>query len=121
MAQVMISFLARLEGKQPPSTELLAHKMMQPLDLTSLPSTHALLVELSKFGGILALCWCAEHRPIYPHMDKVYDKDLYWFVTAQLFLVALVTTRKVPRNGQDILGREQTEEWKGWMQFSFLM
>jgi len=46
---------------------------------------------------------------------------LFRFVTAQLFLVAFVTIRKVPKNGSDILGREQTEEWKGWMQFSFLM
>ena len=42
-------------------------------------------------------------------------------MTAQLFLVAFVTLRKVPKNGSEILGREQTEEWKGWMQFSFLM
>ena len=46
---------------------------------------------------------------------------MYWLVTAQLFIVAAVTWRKVPHGGSDILNREQTEEWKGWMQFSFLM
>ena len=56
-----------------------------------------------------------------PAPPQIYDRDLYWAVTAQLFLVAFVTLRKVPKNGSEILGREQTEEWKGWMQFSFLM
>lgn len=108
-------------GKPAPCTDLLLAKHALPLDLTSLASIHALLRECARFGGILALAWCAEHRPPYPHLSKVYDKDTYWAATALLAVVAFLTIKKVPKNGTEILGREQTEEWKGWMQFSFLM
>mmetsp|Transcript_54638 Transcript_54638/g.70250 ORF Transcript_54638/g.70250 Transcript_54638/m.70250 type:complete len:694 (+) Transcript_54638:39-2120(+) len=121
VAHVMFCAAAAFDGKPSPCTDLLSAKHSIPIDISSLPSVHALLRELSRFGFVLSLCWVAEHHPPYPHLSKIYDRDLYWAVTAQLFLVAIFTLRTVPKNGTEILGREQTEEWKGWMQFSFLM
>jgi len=49
-----------------------------------------------------------------PKTDKQYSRDMYTFLFALLVLVALVfTVRKTP---QKLLNRDQTEEWKGWMQ-----
>jgi len=121
VCHVLLLIAAKIEGKAAPCSELLASKHALPLDVYSLPSMHALVRESARFGGILALCWCAEHHPPYPHLTKIYDRDLYWAVTAQLFIVAFLTIKRVPKNASEILGREQTEEWKGWMQFSFLM
>jgi hypothetical protein len=121
VAHVMISAAAYFEGKPSPCTDLINAKHSMAFDISSLSSIHALLREMSRFGGVLGVCWLAEHHPPYPHLTKVYDRDLYWAVTALLFLVSVYTLKPVPKNGTEILGREQTEEWKGWMQFSFLM
>ena len=121
VAHLFLTISAILEWKPVPCAELVKAKHSQPLDVSSLPSVHALLREMTRLGSMLGLCWLAEHSPPYPHLEKHYDRDLYWMVTAQLFLVAMATWRKVSHGGSDILNREQTEEWKGWMQFSFLM
>jgi len=78
VCHVALTCAAKLEGKAPPCTDLLASKHALALDPTSLPSIHALLRESSRFGALLMLCWVAEHRPPYPHLDKIYDRDLYW-------------------------------------------
>ena len=42
------------------------------------------------------------------------------FLCLLLFAVAIsFTTRKLPKEGK-LLNREQTEEWKGWMQVMFV-
>merc|ERR1719387_3099952 len=43
---------------------------------------------------------------------------MYWGTFALLMIVSLFTLRKSSQN--DFLHRDQTEEWKGWMQFLFL-
>ena len=47
------------------------------------------------------------------------NKDLFWSYVFVMVLVALVTIRPVKKPG--ILNREQTDEWKGWMQIIFLL
>lgn len=45
--------------------------------------------------------------------------DMFWCVALMLLVSSLLNVRK--SKGGDVLNREQTEEWKGWMQFMFLM
>jgi hypothetical protein len=47
------------------------------------------------------------------------NKDLFWSCVFIMILVALLTARPVKKPG--ILNREQTDEWKGWMQIMFLL
>ncbi len=45
--------------------------------------------------------------------------DMFWSV-ALILLVSSALNVHTSKGG-DVLNREQTEEWKGWMQFMFLM
>lgn len=44
--------------------------------------------------------------------------DMFWSAALVLLVLSLLNVRK--SKGGDVLNREQTEEWKGWMQFMFL-
>lgn len=50
---------------------------------------------------------------------QAHDMDMFWCVALMLLVSSALNVRK--SKGGDVLNREQTEEWKGWMQFMFLM
>ena len=109
-------------------------------------SMDSLYASLSHFGLIILLCYVCEFHPPHYHAEKVYDRDAFFFLTLLLILCASLT---IERNGpaqakagsgdrsktkegramekavtppdSTILNRAQTEEWKGWMQFMFLL
>jgi hypothetical protein len=121
-----------------------ANPRSSPLDIKSLNSLYALLYHLSVFGLILFYAYICEHHPPYAHADKNYDSDMFFFCTFLLFVVSAFTWRKhvnhdekaqnnivslddgakpivEPNDKTEVLNRDQTEEWKGWMQFMFLL
>jgi len=123
-----------------------ANPRSAPLDLTSLPSVYALFYHSSVLGLILLYAYLCEYHPPYPHGTKSYDRDDFFFLTALLILASIFTlTKNDPKQQQpdhdhdeqsrkdgvqavkpanektEILNRDQTEEWKGWMQFMFLL
>ena len=54
-----------------------------------------------------------------PKTKKQYSRDMFVFLSALLVIVAVVyTVRKTP---EKLINRDQTEEWKGWMQVSVIM
>lgn len=63
-------------------------------------------------------------EPSYPRNDN-HNMTLFWIGHAILLVATIATwTRVPPRNGSSrvtLLSRPQTEEWKGWMQFAFIM
>ncbi|CAM9997888.1 unnamed protein product, partial [Phaeothamnion confervicola] len=110
---------APAESSELASTPKNAHKQLsQPLVL-SLASITELSKEFCKLGALLVLAWLCEHRPLFDHQKKTHDMDMYWFMAFALAVISFANIRK--SKGGDILNREQTEEWKGWMQFAFLM
>jgi len=125
-------------------------KSKQPLDTTSLPSIYNLLHHCTVFGLILLYSYICENHPPYPHDEKTYDRDEFFFWTILVVVIAgghslkknvdirnnatrqtsrsaikqgMQNNRNRDENSPDnaILNRYQTEEWKGWMQFIFLL
>lgn len=62
--------------------------------------------------------WLCDFQHIWPKTDKQYSRDMFIFIFFLLVFVALVLTIK--QTPDAILNRNQTEEWKGWMQVRFL-
>mmetsp|Transcript_4981 Transcript_4981/g.9501 ORF Transcript_4981/g.9501 Transcript_4981/m.9501 type:complete len:661 (-) Transcript_4981:124-2106(-) len=83
-------------------------------------SISLLMKSLGEFGGILLYSWFCENRPIFEHATKSYSRDIFWFITL-IYMGFAFTTMKANPKDTSLLNREQTEEWKGWMQFLFLM
>ena len=108
------------------------------------PSLALLFRSLAHFGLVLGLCYLCEFHPPNFHGEKLYDRDAFFFLTFLLIFAAALTVkengpdpnysppktvaltpagkeveeRSRPRPPPDstVLNRDQTEEWKGWMQ-----
>lgn len=72
-----------------------------------------------KLSFIMILTYICENHWIFDHSAKEYSRDLFTFVVLIFFLIAIYTIH--PNKDLSLLGRAQTEEWKGWMQFIFLL
>lgn len=123
-----------------------ASKHSEPLSMT-FPSLYAFFKDMAFLGLILLLAFMCEKYPMHAQGGKTWDRDMYWFLCLLLLLWSIGTMKKVREirwcrwlpyesdhqwtfvclaltlqgKSTDILNRDQTEEWKGWMQFMFLM
>ena len=76
--------------------------------------------------AVVGLAWFGESampagdRPA----GRIWDTentDLWISAMLSLMLVGVLTMRKLPLKNVRVLSREQTDEWKGWMQVAFVM
>jgi len=79
----------------------------------------ALTTETFRTGIIMAITYICENHWPFDHAGKAYSRDLFSFVVILFFAYAFYTIK--PVHDLTLLSREQTEEWKGWMQFIFLL
>lgn len=93
-------------------------ELSKPFEFT-LDGFTNLTTELFLTGLIMGLTYVCENHWIFDHSGKEYSRDLFAFVIIVFFLYAFYTIK--PNHDLALLGREQTEEWKGWMQFIFLL
>jgi hypothetical protein len=59
----------------------------------------------------------------YPRNDN-HSYPMFWFMNGVFLLVAIFTMKHEPNTrvgSVQLLSRSQTEEWKGWMQWAFIM
>jgi hypothetical protein len=79
-----------------------------------------------KVAGVLFVAWFGDRwEPSYPRNDN-HNMALFWFFHFVLAIASVATWKHIPARDPSstritLLSRPQTEEWKGWMQFSFIM
>jgi hypothetical protein len=64
------------------------------LDINSFTSIYTLLHHLTIFGLILLYAFICENHPPFPHSNKSYDRDQFFFVTILVLVASLFTWRK---------------------------
>lgn len=75
---------------------------------------------MAEFGSWIVWYYLCDRTHFFSEAEKNYSRDLFLFLFAVLTAVAFGTslqTIKAPL----LLNRQQTEEWKGWMQVLFLL
>lgn len=83
-----------------------------------LPSFDMFLKNVAIFGIVLIFFYLCDYRKVFPLLKRVYSRDEFLFLVFLLFLIACAFTIKP--TSDKILNRDQTEEWKGWMQVMFV-
>lgn len=74
---------------------------------------------VSVLGAIMSLWWLCDGQQIVPLHNKEYNRDFFVYLLISILLWASSTITSPRRS--DLINREQTEEWKGWMQIVFLL
>lgn len=71
------------------------------------------------FGFIMLLFYLCDGAQVLNIQQKSYDRDFFIFLMVIVLIFSCGT--KADSKRPAILSREQTEEWKGWMQLAFLL
>lgn len=85
------------------------------LDFEAIRANHATLKAMAEFGTLMVWYFVCDRTPLIGEGEKEYNRDLFAFLFLILTIVAFgssLQTLKTPV----LLNRQQTEEWKGWMQ-----
>ncbi|XP_068754362.1 uncharacterized protein [Montipora capricornis] len=94
------------------------HEQKPQISPSHRPSFDSFLSSIATFGSIMFFFYLCDDKHYFPVAERIYSRDLFWFLVLLLFSVAAGFTRKLTTD--KILNREQTEEWKGWMQVMFV-
>ena len=89
-------------------------------DKNALLASRGTLRAWAEFGLVLALFYFADRTGAIPDSEKSYDRDLFLALFAALAAYGWRTSLHKSKTHAP-LNREQTEEWKGWMQVLFLL
>ncbi|ORC85569.1 putative CAS1 domain-containing protein 1-like isoform X2 [Trypanosoma theileri] len=114
--------------------DTLFRRMLGSSDLCPNMESRAILRSGAEFSGYLLLFFICDRTTLFPRMEKWYSADSFWFLWIALVAISFCTFTKAKTpsslvvNGQHTpenfhvppLARNQTEEWKGWMQVLFL-
>lgn len=90
-----------------------------PAWLPSESATHALLV----FGLAVVYCFYADRTQVFNKSHKHYSTFTFSALSLAVLALGYFTTTKSSTTATDqpFLFRDQTDEWKGWMQFAILI
>lgn len=82
------------------------------------PTLEKFMGKMIIFGCILFYIWLCDYLHIWPKIEKQYSRDMFIFLFFTLVFVAVVFSIRTTKD--KLLNRDQTEEWKGWMQVQFV-
>jgi N-acetylneuraminate 9-O-acetyltransferase len=78
----------------------------------------------AQMAGVLLVAYIGNiWEPSY-HRNENHNMTMFWIMNGILAIAAFVTLKhdaNASSRGVQLLSRAQTEEWKGWMQFAFIM
>ena len=81
------------------------------------------LLAQGQIAVVLIVAYCGNNWPYsYPRNDN-HNLPMFWIMNLALLVATVLTVKHVEsKNGVvTLLSRGQTEEWKGWMQWAFIM
>jgi len=93
-ATVALATRAYLSGDHKQLFRAASNPRSSALNVKSLTSVYTLLFHSTVFGFILFYAYVCEYHPPYPHADKNYDADIFFFLTFILFVVSAFTWQK---------------------------
>ena len=73
---------------------------------------------------VLVIAYIGNNWPHSYHRNDNHDPSMFWIMNGAILVAALATMKHDPNasaRGVQLLSRAQTEEWKGWMQWAFIM
>lgn len=87
-----------------------------------LPSENT-IYSLLVFGIVVVFCFCADRTVIFNKFHKHYNTQTFLLLNLLWICIGFVTITRssTSRTDQQFLFRDQTDEWKGWMQFAILV
>ena len=105
---------------QPHSSSWRLLRSLAQLDAASLSSARLTLRAWCELALVLLLFYCCDRTALSAGGAKSYSRDFFAFLSlALLAAAALGSTHSCKQ--PTLLNRDQTEEWKGWMQVLFLL
>ncbi|XP_065834180.1 N-acetylneuraminate 9-O-acetyltransferase-like, partial [Oscarella lobularis] len=113
IATFFVGRKVRISLSQPQNPQNLERSSDSPLY-----HPYVVLKNLSKFGLILAYFYICDRTPIFMKEAKVYGLGSFLACLGVLFLVGIASGKEASK--ADYLNRDQTDEWKGWMQLIIL-
>ena len=90
----------------------------RPRQASARPTFDVFLRSIFIFGLILYYIFLCDYLHYFPKAQRTYSRDLFLLLMLILVLVGCGFTSSIC-NGK-LLNRDQTEEWKGWMQVLFV-
>ena len=103
-------------NKEPPAAGGKSARIA-PLD-GSFSQVFLLSRKLALLGVVLFYCYMCEHHPVFAHGRRLEGQwDLFWSLSLLFLGAGLCTIKRSPKPDLPLLHREQTDEWRGWMQF----
>ncbi|KAI8456670.1 10 TM acyl transferase domain found in Cas1p-domain-containing protein, partial [Phakopsora pachyrhizi] len=109
----------------PPILLLINHPKLIPYSIKKfqplIPSKENLR-SISIFSFSILLIYLADRTNLFSKEQKQFDKIQFGFLNLLALLVGILTLKESERGGDlGFLNREQTDEWKGWMQIAILI
>ena len=82
------------------------------------PSLEDFLTSVSLFGFIMFYYHLCDYEHYFAAGQRSYSRDLFAFLMLVLMVVSALSVKR--ETTVKLLNRDQTEEWKGWMQVMFV-
>lgn len=101
-----------------PKSKLTAHPDSVSINHPKEPTLEDFLKSVSLFGCIMYYYYICDYEHHFPAGQRSYSRDLFTFLMLILFAVSAMSIKQIDTD--KLLSRDQTEEWKGWMQVMFV-